>query len=64
MKAAVARVGSIKTRDLIAGLVAINCRDYLESYRGRDDRRSGGRALNVARARTFAKSSPNRVTEM
>lgn len=35
MKATVAGVGSIKTHDLIAGLVAINCRDYLESYRGR-----------------------------
>jgi len=28
-------VGSIKMRGLIAGLVAINCQDYLESYRGR-----------------------------
>lgn len=35
-------VGNIKTRDLIAGLVAINYQDYLESYRGH-------RVLNVAR---------------
>lgn len=30
-----APVGSTKACDLIAGLVAINCQDYLESYRGR-----------------------------
>lgn len=47
MKATDVSAGTIKMGDLIAGLVAINCQDYLEWYRGRP--RSAGRVLNVAR---------------